>query len=279
MPRWSEATTLRPVQAGIESTIPGDPARRAESVEQLRAAVAENPNWYHTIELASGVVTPGHVDMRKLAPRILPERLDGRRAVDVGTFDGFWAFEMERRGAADVVAIDIDEPAAAEWPPLSRARLIERVEELSLELGRGFEIAKRSLDSDVARVICNVYDLEPGVIGGEVDDVFLGTLLLHLRDPVGALERVLLALRPGGRLHLLETVSPSLTLRSPRVPAARFRAANSPFNWWVPNIAAVRAWVRAAGFHEIERLGLFRPPSTAAMRQFYVAYTATRPPA
>ena len=29
----------------------------------------------------------------------LPERMDGMRALDVGTWDGFWAFEMERRGA------------------------------------------------------------------------------------------------------------------------------------------------------------------------------------
>ena len=62
--------------------------------EKLVEAVARNPAWYHTIELAPGVVTPGEIDLRKLAARVLPDRLDGLRALDVGTFDGFWAFEL-----------------------------------------------------------------------------------------------------------------------------------------------------------------------------------------
>ena len=52
-----------------------------------------NPRWYHTIELAPGEVTPGLVDLRAVAPRVLPARIEGR-ALDVGTYDGFWAFEM-----------------------------------------------------------------------------------------------------------------------------------------------------------------------------------------
>jgi tRNA (mo5U34)-methyltransferase len=61
--------------------------------------------WYHTLELAPGVVTPGMFDLRPYVSRYgLPERLDGKRVLDIGTWDGFWAFEMERRGAAEVVA-------------------------------------------------------------------------------------------------------------------------------------------------------------------------------
>jgi hypothetical protein len=70
------------------------------SATDLRAAVAANPVWYHSIELAPGLVTPGHIDLRPVARRVLPERMEGR-ALDVGTFDGFWAFELERRGAPD----------------------------------------------------------------------------------------------------------------------------------------------------------------------------------
>jgi hypothetical protein len=35
----------------------------------------------------------------------LPERLDGKRVLDVATFDGFWAFEPERMGRFDLVFI------------------------------------------------------------------------------------------------------------------------------------------------------------------------------
>ncbi len=41
------------------------------------------------------------------------------RVLDVGTWDGFWAFEMERRGA-DVVALDVEHESEYDWPPRRR---------------------------------------------------------------------------------------------------------------------------------------------------------------
>src|SRR4029078_12914141 len=96
-----------------------------DPVAAAERAVRDNPAWYHTIELAPGVVTPGAVDLRAGAARMLPPDLTGRRALDVGTFDGFWAFEMERRGA-EVIALDVERVEAAEWPPASRARMEDR---------------------------------------------------------------------------------------------------------------------------------------------------------
>jgi tRNA (mo5U34)-methyltransferase len=79
--------------------------------------------WYHSIELAPGQVTPGWFDTRAAAAKVpLPERLDGKRCLDVGTWDGFWAFEMERRGADEVVALDIDDADGWDWPPRERLR-------------------------------------------------------------------------------------------------------------------------------------------------------------
>jgi hypothetical protein len=43
----------------------------------LRARVAENEGWYHTIALPGGVLTPGQVDLRTSAPKLLPDHLDG----------------------------------------------------------------------------------------------------------------------------------------------------------------------------------------------------------
>ena len=44
------------------------------------------------------------------------ERLDGKRCLDVGTYDGFWAFEIEQRGAKEVVAVDVLDPRRWDWP-------------------------------------------------------------------------------------------------------------------------------------------------------------------
>ena len=243
--------------------------------QDLRLEVASNPAWYHTIDLAPGIVTPGLADLRKVAKRVLPESLTRRRALDVATFDGFWAFEMERRGAA-VTAIDVDEIQDAEWPPISRARLEAEIERFGIELGRGFRIASNALSSDVERVVCNVYDLEADVIGGSVDFAFCGALLLHLRDPVRALERIRSALRPGGELRLLEPVSLRLSVRSPRRPAGAFQPLETNFVWWTPNVAGLLAWVRTAGFNDVRLMRFERPPSREG-RQLHAAVRATAP--
>ena len=239
----------------------------------LTEAIASNPGWYHTIELAPGVVTPGHIDLRGTAPKVLPRDLTGKRAVDIGTFDGFWAFEMERRGA-EVVAIDVPKLEAAEWPPLNRERLEAQAREWGLELGRGFRVAAEALGSSVERVVCPVQELAPERVGGAADFVFSGAILLHLRDPVGALERMHSVLRPGGALVILEPFSTRATIRSPRGPIADFQPLSTPFNWWLANLAGLRAWLTAARFERIERLGFHRPPAVDHMRQWHVAYSA-----
>lgn len=246
------------------------------TVEDARAAIAANPHWYHSIELAPGIVTPGQVDMRAVAARVLPERLDGKRALDIGTFDGFWAFELERRGA-DVVAIDVETIDAAEWPPVNRAELEQRTKEWDVELGRGFAIAHEALGSGVRRVISSVYELTPEAIGGPVDFAFSGDILLHLRDPVRALERVHETLSEGGTLTMLETFSIRATLRSPGRPLAEFQPLRKEFNWWHPNLATLWAWPVTAGFKDVRRTGFHRPTGVNRdMREWRAAIVARR---
>src|SRR5947209_6916182 len=139
------ASLLGGYAAGVQQA--ADPSAAA------RAAVGSNPHWYHTIDLAPGVATPGHIDLRRTAPRVLPDDLSGLRALDVGTFDGFWAFELERRGA-EVTAIDVDRVDSAEWPPLSRARLEREAQDWGLQLGRGFALAAAGIGSRVKRIEC-----------------------------------------------------------------------------------------------------------------------------
>ena len=239
------------------------------------ATASDNPAWYHTIDLGAGGITAGRVDLRRVAPKVLPNDLSGRRALDVGTFDGFWAFELERRGA-EVVATDVERIDDAEWPPLRRARTRAQSDMFGVELGLGFSIAHAALRSGVERVVCPVGELGPERIGGPVDLAFVGALLLHLRDPVGALERVASTIAPGGTLLLLEPLSLAATARAPRTPLAEFRAAKSDFTWWVPNLSALKAWVWAAGFVAVRTRGVHRP--AGPMRPgVHVALEARRP--
>jgi SAM-dependent methyltransferase len=205
--------------------------------------------WYHTLELAPGVVTPGWFDTRKVVAELpFPASLAGKRCLDVATFDGFWAFEMESRGAAETVAIDLLDPEAADWPvnsPPESIAAIGRRKELD-----GFELARELRGSSVERIEMSVYDLDPAVVG-EFDFVYVGSLLIHLRDPVRALERVRSVCR--GTLLLVDNVNLALSLRHPRQPVASLDGVGRPW-WWKLNMQALVRVAEAGGFR------LLQPP-------------------
>src|SRR5437660_5371086 len=116
--------------------------------------------WYHTLELAPDVVTPGWLDHRAIVGRVpLPATLSGCRCLDVGTFNGFWAFEMERRGAEEVLAVDVLDPRRWDWPVNSDEATIREIGR-RMAGGDGFEIAADALGSKVRRLDRSVYDLE-----------------------------------------------------------------------------------------------------------------------
>jgi tRNA (mo5U34)-methyltransferase len=253
-----------------------NPAAETKTAARAREAIAANPHWYHTLELAPGVVTPGNVDLRSTAPKVLPADLVGRRTLDVGTFDGFWAFEMERRGA-ESLAIDVARLDAAEWPPINRPELTRRMHEWDIRLGRGFRLAAEFLKSNTRRVECDVYDLTPEIVGGQVDVIFLGAILLHLRDPVRALERTLGALKPGGELIMLETFSVIDTILSPRRPVAHLQPLITQFNWWHANLSCLKAWPWAAGYIDVRHTGIHHPPAKKPMGGLYASLRARKP--
>lgn len=240
-------------------------------------AVASNPVWYHTLELPGGVLTPGQIDLRRVARRVLPDDLTGRRALDVGTFDGFWAFELERRGA-EVVAIDIERVGDAQLAPNNQADVESEARQFEVEIGAGFRIASELLQSRVTHVTCSVLELTPEAIGGKVDLAFIGALLIHLRDPVLALERIFGSLVPDGRLYQLEAISLRLSLLHPRRPVARMQTLETPFNWWYPNWATLRTWLATAGFGEIRPRGLYHPPQRPPMDDWLCGLRSRRLP-
>lgn len=217
------------------------------SDDALATRVAGVAEWYHTLELAPGLVTPGWFDTRDMPTRLpIPGRLDRKRCLDVGTFDGFWAFELERRGAEEVVAIDIIDPNRWDWPASSGEEVIEALARRK-GAGQGFEIARDALGSAVERLELSVYDLTPERVG-QFDFVYLGSLLLHLRDPVGALSAVRSVCR--GQTLVVDVVDVELSLRFRKQPLATLDGRGRPW-WWKPNEAGLVRMMEAGGFEVV----------------------------
>jgi hypothetical protein len=113
--------------------------------------------------------------------------------------------------------------------------------------GAGFELAHEVLGSAVRRLELSVYDLDSSAVG-RFDFVYLGSLLLHLRDPVGALMKVHDVC--SGELLVVDAVDLRLSMLLRR-PAAGLDAVGRPW-WWKPNPAGLARMAEAAGFEVVE---------------------------
>lgn len=206
-------------------------------------------SWYHTIDVAPGLTTKGWFDLRGHVPRYgLPDRMDGMRVLDVGTWDGFWAFEMERRGA-EVVALDVDHENEYDWPPRRRP-----AEPKALDRGAGFRLVRELKGSGVERVACNIYEATPERLGGTFDLVFCGAVLLHLRDQLLALERFAGLCR--GRLIVADEYDRLSSLLP--FPVSRYRAdRHAAVVFWLPARRTWRRMIWTAGFEDVEDRGTF----------------------
>lgn len=204
-------------------------------------------DWYHTIALPGGVRTPGFYDTVAGADRVpLPESLEGKRCLDIASANGFWAFELERRGASEVVAIDLPSAQDLDWPGVAPPADAEH----TTVARQGFDLAHGALGSSVERVDLSAYQITPQRLG-EFDFVFIGNVLLHLRDPIGVLRAARSVV--AGELMSVDVVSLIATLRGPRAPLATLARRKAFPWWWTPNLAAFRLYFDLAGYEVIEQ--------------------------
>src|SRR5688500_4812147 len=135
--------------------------------KEIERLIAAHGRWWHEIEVAPGIVTPGDDSNRMKLPILdalgFPLDMRGLRALDIGCSDGYFSFEMEKRGAT-VIAID--------FVP---------------EHYTGFAVARKILGSSVEYRMENVYNLAPAAFG-EFDLVLFMGVLYHLRNPLGGLD-------------------------------------------------------------------------------------------
>lgn len=219
-----------------QNTLPASQLSQAE----LKRIIDSRP-WWHRIEIAPGLVTPGLKDTpTELRERIgLPKRLDGKTVLDIGAAEGFYSFECEKRGAL-VTAVDV---LPADYS--------------------GFGLVRALLGSPARHVHGSIYNLDPARIG-TFDLVLCLGVIYHLRYPLLALDTLYSIckdelilesqicdryfVRADRTTTTLRKFSPELT----HLPLAQFYPADELnhdiTNWWAPNEIGLRKMLETSGF-------------------------------
>ncbi|HVW86725.1 MAG TPA: class I SAM-dependent methyltransferase, partial [Bryobacteraceae bacterium] len=204
-------------------------ARDTRVIEESQRQIARlsKLGWYHSIELPGGGVIEGHQSIEQQRRRIgqfpIPEDLRGKRVLDIGAWDGWFSFEMERRGA-DVMAVD----------STKNTRLLE---------------AKKLLRSRIEYRIGDICRLTAKDIGTFDIVLFLG-VLYHVKHPVLALENVC------GMCRDMACIESFVTDPDPNtIPQMEFyettELRGQLDNWVGPNAACLLAFCRTAGFARV----------------------------
>jgi len=205
--------------------------------------------WYHTLDLGHGIVTPGIYDLNPYLEFYgIPKDLSGKSALDIGAASGFFSFELERRGAK-VTATDLpqwlDHDFGAVYKP------DRPLDVLQSYLHDPFELAKKVLNSRVKKENINVYDISPERLG-TFDLVFCSSVLLHLRDPIKALQNIQSVTREKA------IIATGIFEGYTEEPAAQFSGHKDGATWWLPNRPCLEAMIKSVGFKRWEWISEFQ---------------------
>jgi len=207
-------------------------ARNQADTEDVRRLIEDlqRLGWYHSIELPSGEVIQGiqsiEQQRRRIAQFPIPPDLRGKRVLDIGAWDGWFSFEMERRGAS-VLAID----------NARRTRFLKARELL------GSRVEYRIAD------ICRVNARELG----RFDIVLFFGVLYHLKHPMLALENVC---DMATEMAMVESYVTDDGSHPDAPPVMEFYETTEFLgqfdNWVGPNTSCLLAMCRTAGFARVE---------------------------
>ncbi len=188
--------------------------------------------WWHSIDLGNGAITPGAHQIEELrdnyAKFLLPDDLSGKRALDIGCWDGFYTFEAERHGA-EVTSVDC-------WRP------------------EKFFVARQALNSSADFHELSVYEVTKEKLGA-FDVVFFLGVLYHVKHPLLALEQVCEVTRD---VAIIEThqIDNLFETQHSAMAVMEFyeldELGGQYDNWWGPNTECLVQMTRAAGFVRVE---------------------------
>jgi len=200
-----------------------NPPTREAALELIESA---DFVWYQQFELAPGVLTPGGTDIvARLNAAGVPEDLSGMTAIDLGTTNGGAAFELERRDAARVVAVDVKSPEHY-----------------------GFLQLRDFLGSEVEWVRASVYEVA-SLLDEQFDLVLCLGVLYHLRHPLLGLDNVRQLVRREALIEteVLDAAMPEVADRA----VARFHRFDElhgdSSNWFAPTVAGLLEWCSSSG--------------------------------
>lgn len=211
-----------------------------------RATVDAVPFWFHTFSLnrAEAIYTPGAARDHRYRVPLLPEDFAGMSVLDVGTFDGFYAFLAEHRRAERVVAVDNEQYrlwVASRWG-------------VELGGGEGFRAIRRLLGSAVEYRRMDAFALDG--LDERFDFVYCCGILHRVENPLGLL-RVLRGRTVDGGAVLVETYG----LREEagngpviRVSERREVYALDDFVYWGFGVTGLERLAQIAGFSRTESL-------------------------
>lgn len=242
------------------------PAQIPAEEQTLRRQIESLGPWFHNLRLGGIQTAPEHFlgDYPQIKFEgfrdALPADMTGKTVLDIGCNAGFYSFEMKRRGAARVVAIDSDERY------LAQARFAARIEGLDVEFRR-----------------LSIWEI--AALGETFDLVIFMGVLYHLRHPLLALDliyeyaaRDLLLFQsmqrgsrniaPVERDYDFNAPAPFDDPGYPKLHFVEHSYSHDGTNWWIPNRACVEAMLRSAGFameaHPEDEVYLCRRQATAA---------------
>ncbi len=221
--------------------------------EAHRDVTPEDCHFYHTLDLGGGRVIPGGWDIRGNEENYLGHiRYEGRRVLEFGAASGYLTFWMESRGA-EVVALDLPPGHPSDLVPLPGMNLDEHAA-ASIGLARlvrnSWWYGHRELASKARAVYADVYRL-PGDLG-RFDISTFGSILLHLRDPFGALRE---AARITDRALVVTDLLPDVIFGDEGAGLMEFNPGEERenlVNWWRCSPGSIRKMFRVLGFPRVE---------------------------
>lgn len=242
LPRWLAALQRLPDVRADEVSLGRVVGARAsgmasESRQRLEAALQDLIPWrkgpFHLFGIDIDSEWRSDLKWSRIAPHV---DLDGRRALDVGSGNGYYGWRMLEAGAASVVGID---------PSLL---FVLQHAAISYYVDRG---GYRNTVLPVG--------LEELPAAAPFDVVFSMGVLYHRRDPAGHIRGL------AGRAHdestlVVESLIVDGTPLRPRSRYARMRNV-----WLVPDLATLHLWLAAAGFADTDVVDV-SPTTTAEQR-------------
>jgi SAM-dependent methyltransferase len=241
------------------------------TVEQFGEQCKQEKTWYHSYYFDNGYQVRGDYNIgADILDYGFPDSMAGMRVLDLGTGAGWFAFYFEQLGA-DVVTVDARgycdfDIYGRHFYPLvsSEGKEPDRFQEdgtpiYDSPVSGAFWLMRDILKSTVHFVNSRIYDIRPEMFGRrKFDLVFLGAILCHLRDPIGAL----MAARRVCEGHIIVTTPVVIGEPESEVLPRQYLPYTSIDNisWWLPNEACFRHWFLAAGFRNpnVERSVVLR---------------------